>query len=220
MGESGGRATARDPKEIVARGYDAIALRYAEWAGSVKSPTLEWLRALDAGLPAGSDVLDLGCGRGVPATRELARRHRVTGVDLSPVQLELARHHVPEASFVQGDAVELDVAAASFDAVTALYLFGHIPIDEQAGLIASIGSWLRPGGFFLGTVGAGDAGEAVDSDWLGVPMFFASLDSDRYPLLLRAAGLEPVRDEVVTQEEPGHGDVAFRWLLARAGIPA
>jgi SAM-dependent methyltransferase len=220
MGESGGRATARDPKEIVARGYDAIALRYAEWAGSVKSPTLEWLRALDAHLPTGSDVLDLGCGRGVPVTRELARRHRVTGVDLSAVQVELARHHVPEASFVQGDAVELDVAAASFDAVTALYLFGHIPIDEQPVLIASIGSWLRPGGFFLATVGAGDAVENVDSDWLGVPMFFASLDSDRYPSLLRGAGLELVRDEVVTQNEPGHGDVAFRWLLARARAPA
>jgi SAM-dependent methyltransferase len=220
MGESGGRVPARGPKEIVARGYDAIALRYAAWAGSVRSPALEWLRTLDAHLPDGCDVLDLGCGRGVPATRELARRHRVTGVDLSAAQIELARHHVPEASFVQGDAVELDVAAASFDAVTALYLFGHIPIDEQPGLIACIGSWLRPGGFFLATVGAGDAGENVDSDWLGVPMFFASLDSDRYPSLLRDAGLEPVQDEVLTQHEPGHGDVAFRWVLARAGTPA
>jgi SAM-dependent methyltransferase len=220
VGESGGRATARDPKEIVARGYDAIALRYAEWAGSVRSPTLEWLRDLDSRLRQGSDVLDLGCGRGVPATRELARRHRVTGVDLSAVQIELARHHVPEASFVHGDAVELDVAPASIDAVVALYLFGHIPLDEQPELIARCGSWLRPGGLFLATVGAGEAGENVDSDWLGVPMFFASLESDRYLSLLRDAGLEPVRDEVVTQHEPGHGDVPFRWLLAQAAAPA
>jgi SAM-dependent methyltransferase len=217
VGESGGRATARDPKEIVARGYDAIALRYAEWAGSVRTPTLEWLRELDSRLRPAADVLDLGCGRGVPVTRELARRHRVTGVDLSAVQIELARHHVPEASFVHGDVVELDVASASVDAVAALYLFGHIPLDEQPALIARIGSWLRPGGFFLATVGAGEAGETVDSDWLGVPMFFASLESDRYLSLLRDAGLEPVRDEVVTQHEPGHGDVSFRWLLAQSG---
>jgi predicted TPR repeat methyltransferase len=78
-----GRAVARDPKEIVARGYDAIALRYAEWAGRVTSPALKWLRDLDGRLPDGSDVLELGCGRGVPGTRELARRHRVTGVDIS-----------------------------------------------------------------------------------------------------------------------------------------
>jgi SAM-dependent methyltransferase len=220
VGESGGRATARDPKEIVARGYDAIALRYAEWAGSVRSPTLEWLRDLDSRLRPGSQVLDLGCGRGVPATRELARRHRVTGVDLSAVQIELARHHVPEASFVHGDAVELDVAPTSIDAVVALYLFGHIPLDEQPELIARIGSWLRPGGLFLATVGAGGAGENLDSDWLGVPMYFASLESDRYLSLLRDAGLEPVRDEVVTQHEPGHGDVPFRWLLAQAATAA
>jgi SAM-dependent methyltransferase len=220
VGESGGRATARDPKEIVARGYDAIALRYAEWAGSIRAPTIEWLRELDSRLPAGSDVLDLGCGRGVPVTRELARRHRVTGVDLSAVQIELARHHVPEASFVHGDVVELDVASASVDAVAALYLFGHIPLDEQPTLIARIGAWLRPGGFLLATVGAGEAGESVEPDWLGLPMYFASLESDRYMLLLHDAGLEPIRDEILAQHEPGHGDVRFRWLLARAGTAA
>src|SRR6266516_7489970 len=214
VGEMAGRAVARAPKEIVARGYDAIALRYAEWAGQVDSPVMEWVRDLDARLDVDADVLELGCGRGVPATRQLARRHRVTGVDISAVQIELARHHVPEASFVHADATELDVAPASFDAVVALFVFGHVPIEEQAGLIARIGLWLRDGGFFLGTFAAGDAGEEIE-DWLGAPMFFASLGGEAYTPLLRDAGLEPVRDEVVLQHEPGHGDVSFRWTLAR-----
>jgi SAM-dependent methyltransferase len=211
-----GRAVARDPKEIVARGYDAIALRYAEWAGRVASPMLGWLRDLDARLPDGADVLELGCGRGVPGTRELARRHRVTGVDISAVQIELARHHVPEASFVHSDALELDVAPDSFDAVVALYLFGHVPVDEQRDLIGRIALWLREGGLLLATFGAGEPGEDVDDDWLGAPMFFASLGGDSYLPLLRDCGLEPLREEVVVQYEPGHGDVAFHWVLARA----
>jgi SAM-dependent methyltransferase len=215
-GHDAGNSVARDPKEIVARGYDAIALRYAAWAARVESPALEWLRDLDARLADKSDVLELGCGRGVPVTRELARRHRVTGVDMSAVQIELARHHVPEASFMHADAVELDIAAASFDAIVALYLFGHVPVREQAGLIQRACSWLRPGGHLLATFGAGDAGEDIDSDWLGVPMFFASLGGDAYVPLLREEGLEPLRDEVVVQHEPGHGDIAFRWVLARA----
>jgi SAM-dependent methyltransferase len=210
-----GRAVAREPKEIVARGYDAIALRYAEWAGKVESPVMGWVRDLDAKLDDGADVLELGCGRGVPATRELARRHRVTGVDISAVQIELARHHVPEASFIQGDATELEVAPASVDAVMALFVFGHVPVEEQPGLIARIGLWLRDGGLFLGTFGAGEAGEEVDADWLGAPMFFASLGGEAYLRLLRDAGLEPVRDEVLVQHEPEHGDVSFRWILAR-----
>jgi SAM-dependent methyltransferase len=215
VGELAGRAVAREPKEIVARGYDAIALRYAEWAGKVKSPVMGWVRDLDAKLDDGADVLELGCGRGVPATRELARRHRVTGVDISAVQIELARHHVPEASFIQGDATELEVAPASVDAVVALFVFGHVPVEEQPGLIARIGLWLRDGGLFLGTFGAGEAGEEVDADWLGAPMFFASLGGEAYLRLLRDAGLEPVRDEVLVQHEPEHGDVSFRWILAR-----
>ena len=215
MGETG-RAVARNPKEIVARGYDAIALRYAEWAGQVKSPALEWLRDLDARLPDGSDVLELGCGRGVPGTRELARRHRVTGVDISAVQIELARHHVPEASFVHADAAELDVAAGSLDAVVALYFFGHVPADEQRDLISRIAVWLDDGGVLLATFGAGEAGEDVDPDWLGAPMFFASLGGSSYISLLRDSGLEPLREQVLVQHEPGHGDVAFHWVLARA----
>ena len=213
-----GRAVAREPKEIVARGYDAIALRYAEWAGRIDSPVMEWVRDLDARLDEGADVLELGCGRGVPATRELARRHRVTGVDISAVQIELARHHVPEASFVHADAMEIEVAPASFDAVAALFVFGHVPIEEQTDLIARIGLWLRDGGFFLGTFPGGDAGEEVDADWLGAPMFFASRGGEAYVPLLRDAGLEPVRDEVVVHHEPGHGDVSFRWILARAAV--
>jgi SAM-dependent methyltransferase len=211
-----GRAVARDPKEIVARGYDAIALRYAEWASGVDSPALAWLRDLDARLAEESEVLELGCGRGVPATRELARRHRGTGVDISAVQIELARHHVPEASFVHADAAELDVARRSLDAVVALYVFGHIPPDDQRELIARIGAWLRGGGLLLATFGAGEPAEEIDEDWLGTPMFFASLGIDAYRSLLQDAGLECLRDEVVVQHEPGHGDVAFLWILAQA----
>jgi len=211
-----GRAVARDPKEIVARGYDAIALRYAEWAGRVASPALDWLRDLDARLPDGADVLELGCGRGVPGTRHLARRHRVTGVDISAVQIELARHHVPEASFVHTDALELEVAPGSFDAVVALYFFGHVPLDEQREVIGRSALWLRDGGLLLATFGAGEPGEEVDADWLGAPMYFASLGGASYLKLLRDLGFELLREEVVVQHEPGHGDVAFHWVLARA----
>jgi hypothetical protein len=49
-------------------------------------------------------------------------------------------------------------------------------------------------------------------------MFFASLGADAYVPLLRDAGLEPIRDQVVVQHEPGHGDRPFRWILARVAV--
>jgi hypothetical protein len=91
-----------------------------------------------------------------------------------------------------------------------------VPLSEQARLIGRVAEWLRPGGFLLATLGAGEAHEEVEEDWLGAPMFFASLDGEAYPPLLRATGLEPLRDEIVVQHEPGYGEVAFRWVLARA----
>ena len=215
MAERAGRAVEREPKEIVARGYDTIALRYAEWAGGIASPLLAWVRELAERLPEGSEVLELGCGRGVPATRELARRHRVVGVDISAVQIELARHHVPEASFVHGDAAELEIAHASLDAVVALFLFGHVPVAEQGTLLESIAGWLRPGALFLATFPAGSEGEDVDEDWLGAPMFFASYDPDTNRVMLAAAGFEIIGDQVVPIDEPGHGRVSFQWVLAR-----
>ena len=55
----------------------------------------------------GVAVLDLGCGCGVPVARRLARRYAVTGVDLSPVQVERARTLVPNATFICADMAAL-----------------------------------------------------------------------------------------------------------------
>jgi len=118
-----------DPKALVARGYDQMALRYASWKVE-GNPAMRFVRELDSRLRAGSDVIELGCGRGVPVARELAKRHRVTGVDISAAQIELARHHVPEASFVHADALELEVAPGMLDAVVALEVPRELLIER------------------------------------------------------------------------------------------
>jgi SAM-dependent methyltransferase len=203
-----------DAKALVARGYDQIALRYAAWRVE-GNPALRLARDLDGRLPDGADVLELGCGRGVPIARELAKRHRVTGVDISAAQVELARHHVPEASFVHADYTELDIAAGSFDAVVAILTLTHVPREEHADLFARIAGWLRDGGLFLCSLGAGDAAGSVDDDWLGAPMFFSHYDADTNRRLLGDAGFELLIDEVVPMVEEGHGEARFLWVLAR-----
>jgi len=205
-----------DPKQIVARGYDAVALRYAEWKDASGWPTMPRLRELLGRLPDGARVLELGCGRGVPATRELAKRHEVVGVDISSSQIALARHHVPEATFVHADVMELELPPESFDAVVSIYMFGHIPPDEQGELVHRIAGWLRPGGWVLTTMGAReeDVPAMVEEDWLGAPMYFAGVGRDRSLAWLGEAGLEVERADVVPQTEHGE-EVRFLWVLAR-----
>ena len=84
-------ADGTDPREVVEAGYDAVADNYAalERAGH-EWPRLRWLRDLLSRVKPGSRVLDVGCGNGIPATREIARLHEAIGIDISSAQIERA----------------------------------------------------------------------------------------------------------------------------------
>jgi SAM-dependent methyltransferase len=198
----------------VRRGYDAIAERYAEWAGSFESPAMRWIEKLEQRLPERSRVLDLGCGGGGPATRTLAARHELVGVDISERQLERARQLVPEARFLRADATEVPFEPESFDAVVSLFMFGHVPRAKQRPLLERICGWLAPGGLLLATLATANADD-VEDDWLGAPMFFASYDEEWDRRALQSAGFVLDEARVVPFEEPGHGVVRFMWVLAR-----
>jgi SAM-dependent methyltransferase len=205
-----------DPKRIVAAGYDAIAETYRDWAEADTWPRLDWLALLEAELADGAEVLELGCGAGVPVTRRLAERHRVTGVDISARQVDLARENVPRASFLQADALTVELPESSFEAVVSLYMTGHVPRDEQPELLQRVARWLRPGGHLLMTQTRGGSDGVVEEDWLGAPMYFAGDDADTNLARVRAAGFELLRAEIVPQVELGR-EVAFLWVLARLG---
>ena len=204
-----------DPKEIVRAGYDAIAERYAEWAATFETPELRWVEELLARLPEEASVLDLGCGGGRTAAQSVASRHGYTGVDISSAQVARARERIPNGRFLVADVTALELEPASFEAVMSMFMFGHIPRAEQAPLLARIHGWLKPNGLLLATMGTGGTEDAVEADWLGAPMFFASFDPETNRKLLADAGFELLRARVITYDEPGHGPVSFMWILAR-----
>jgi SAM-dependent methyltransferase len=101
-----------------------------------------------AGVAPGNDVLDVACGTGnatIPAARAGAR---VTGLDFAPALLEIAREQAADAmveiDFVEGDAQELPLEDASFDAVVST--FGHMFAPDHARTAAEMKRVLRPGG--------------------------------------------------------------------------
>jgi SAM-dependent methyltransferase len=207
---------AMDPKDIVRRGYDALSYRYR---GDTEEPEhyASWLATLRERVPAGGAVLDLGCGCGVPLARDLvAGGYEVTGVDLSDVQVERARHLVPAARFLRADATQVRFPPSSFDAVVSLYALIHIPLDEQPSLLVRIGRWLRPGGWFLATTGH-HAWTGTEDTWLGgeVPMWWSHADTATYRTWIEHAGLT-----VITQEVVPEGDGAHALFWARRPVSA
>ena len=201
-----------DPRvQMVADGYDAMAGRYGRWAAAVTGdPRERYVSELTAGLADGAAVLDLGCGSGIPTGRMLSERFTVTGVDVSAAQLTLARTSMPGATLVHADLSEVELPAASFDAVVSLFALSHVPRDRHAALFGRIAGWLRPGGRLLATLGS--SGEDWQGEWLGVPMHFSSHDPATSAALLEAAGLRILLDRVEPMHEP-EGDVEFQWVL-------
>jgi len=204
-----------DPRaELVGRGYDVMGDRFIAWRDRiVGDPRRWWAEQLRSRLSVRAHVLELGCGNGLPDTKELAARFRVTAVDVSQEQVRRARANVPEAEFLVGDFTALDLAPGAYDAVVSFYAFNHVPPRALAGLLADIHGWLVPGGLLMAAFGTSDT-EGWTGDFLGAPTFFSSFPPKVNSMLVDQAGFARLLDEVVTFEEP-EGEATFQWVLAR-----
>jgi SAM-dependent methyltransferase len=146
-----------------------------------------WLARFAARLPAGGRVLDLGCGGGEPIARWLiARGFAVTGADISPAMLEIARARWPAGDWRAADMRVLDLGAR-FDGIVAWDSFFHLAPDAQRTCIGRMAAHLVPGGALLLTVGP-DAGEAQGSVG-GEPVYHAPLSPADYAACLDRNGL-------------------------------
>lgn len=204
-----------DPKRVVRQGYDAIVQQYAAWAEEARREERErYTYILRQRVAAGARVLELGCGTGVPTTRELAEHFSVTAVDISAAQLDLARQKVPTACFVQADMGRLGFGPASFDAVAAFYSLIHLPRREQPRLLGNIATWLRPGGWLVATMGVHDDEAGYEEDWLGAPMYWSSYDAATNRRLVAEAGLHIAQASEETAAEFGQ-QVTFLWVVAQ-----
>ncbi|MFF3412458.1 class I SAM-dependent DNA methyltransferase [Streptomyces sp. NPDC002742] len=136
-----------------AEAFDAIGDRYDEAfphkEGQVTAG--EWLIG---SLGAGSRVLDLGCGTGVPTSRQMTDAgFEVVGVDLSAGMVKLASTYVPDAAFQQLDLADLRPGGprdlGRFDAVAAFFSLLMLPREEIPLALLTIRHLLVPGGLFV-----------------------------------------------------------------------
>ena len=198
---------AEEQKRIVCRGYDLLSFAYRpDDTPDDHESYAEWTGIVVERLPEGAPVLDLGCGCGIPATRLLARRFEVTGVDFSEVQIRRARDLVPGARFLREEFSKLSFPPGSFDAVVSFFAVIHVPLEEHPGLFADIARWLSPGGIFLGTVGH-HPWTGTEEAYLGVQggrMCWSHAGSAEYVRWLGDAGLEVEWTRFLPEGDSGH----------------
>jgi ubiquinone/menaquinone biosynthesis C-methylase UbiE len=96
----------------------------------------------------GKSVLEIGCGIGIDALEFARHGARVTAVDLSPRNIELAKkyfsHNNLDGAFVVGNAEEMCFPDQSFDLVVAIGVFIYTPNIRKA--LDEVLRVVKPGG--------------------------------------------------------------------------
>ena len=123
--------------------HDRIAGSYAAVFTPLTSLALAPL--LDAArIGTGTWLLDVGTGPGVAAVAAQARGAVVTGVDVSPGMIALARTLYPGIDFQVAEVTALPFPDGAFESVVCNFALGHFPRPEIA--LAECVRVLAPGG--------------------------------------------------------------------------
>ena len=116
-----------------------------------RDAVLQWVDSL--ALPAGTSVLEVGCGPGLTAV-ELARRgHSVTAVDIAPAMIAMTRKLASQKGVgvrgLVGDIFSLPFPDNTFQLGLSMGVVEWIPALEAA--IAQLARVLAPGGHLMVT---------------------------------------------------------------------
>jgi cyclopropane fatty-acyl-phospholipid synthase-like methyltransferase len=194
--------------ELVRESYDKIASAYAAQRDEFKNDS--YLARLAVLLVPGAKVLDVGCGAGVPVDRYLlAKGLKISGIDISATQIELARRSNPAGEYAVRDMLGLVPGEYNVDAVVSFYTIFHAPRETHATLLWVLRSFLTESGLLLATMGSTEW-EGIE-EFHGAEMFWSHYDATTNRSLVEAAGFEVLLDEIDTS-----GGERHQVLLAKA----
>ena len=94
-------------------------------------------------------LLEVGCGTGALSRAAAAAGYTVTGIDLSPEMIRVARRRTAESSpvtFLCGDFLSLALAGEGFDCVMSMATLHHLPLEEAVTRMVRL---TRPGGLLV-----------------------------------------------------------------------
>jgi ubiquinone/menaquinone biosynthesis C-methylase UbiE len=196
-----------NPEELVRESYNKIAGVYHNQRDKFRNDDV--LNSFASLLTSGSEVLDMGCGAGVPVAQFLVKTgYKVTGIDFSSSMIELAKVNVPEAAFIEMDMRKLDFDDASFDGIIALYSLFHIQKEDHGTILNKFHSLLRKNSVLLFCSGW-NQWEGT-KDFHGAQMYWSQPGKELTRQLVLEAGFDLILSEV-----RDYGGDKHYWVIAR-----
>ncbi|MBM7035044.1 class I SAM-dependent methyltransferase [Vibrio ulleungensis] len=125
-------------------------------------------------------ALDIGCGLTGRFIHLLKQQgFTPSGLDVSKKMLDIARHRMPEISFIEADICTYSMQE-EYDFISAWDSIWHIPLSEQKAVLTKIVDSLNPNGVFILSFGGVDeAGDHVD-DFMGPQVYYSSLGTSGF----------------------------------------
>ena len=128
---------------------------------------------------------------------------KVSGIDISEAQIELAKQSVPEAHYEVRDMSELKDSEFQVDAMVSFYAIFHTPREKHLELIKKFKSFLKPNGYLLITMGASEW-EGKEDNFCGSEMYWSHYGAEKNIEITKNAGFEIEFSEVDTSGGEKH----------------
>jgi 2-polyprenyl-3-methyl-5-hydroxy-6-metoxy-1,4-benzoquinol methylase len=175
------------------KAYNQMAGQYLQNRDQLRSH--RYVNKFEVMLPRQADVLDLGCGAGVPVDDYLMKRgHLVTGLDISETQINTARQKCPKGAFLVRDLMDLKEGEFEMDGVVSLYTIFHLPRKKHLWFLKTVASFLRPGGKLL--ISMGDKDFEQEHMLYGQKVWSSHYDSRKNLKIVEEAGFKILFDEI------------------------
>ena len=181
----------------------------------------ETLQHFCALLPKGpARVLDVGCGPGNLSRflMDMRPELQITGTDLAPRMIDLARANVPGGRFLVGDARYLADLGPPFDGVLLGFILPYLDKAETRDLLSRVADLLRPSGtVYLSTMEGGEelSGLKGASTGEGPSLYLQYYSAEELIEGLTVCGFA-LHDERRSTYQDHHGDqVTDLMLVAR-----
>jgi ubiquinone/menaquinone biosynthesis C-methylase UbiE len=182
-----------DPIRTTIKTYGAIAQDYTDAYFDYYKEDKAHVDAFITLLSPQARVLEAGCGPGGIVEYFHSQGFVVTGIDLSPEMIAIAKKRVPDAAYEVMDLRDMKFPDTSFDGIISSYSFIHVPERDADGTLAGFHRVLTDSGLLFLAIEEGEGEYYFDEPFKpGSKIFMKFYTKEDITKRLKNAGFELV----------------------------